>query len=78
MITLDQHLRGLDEQEAKEEAIELLAEQMSCAASSAIAEVLRASAYEFSHKEVNNNTNGSDEFNELYYSIAEKLINTVG
>ena len=78
MITLDQHLNNVDLEEAKEEAIQLLAEQMSCASSMAVAQVLTASNYEFSYKNRNNLTNGSDEFNDMFYEIAKKLINSVG
>ena len=73
-MMLNNHLYQLDADSAKEEAIELLAEQMSCASSAAIAHVLAASNYEISYKNRNNLINGNDEFNEMLYSIAEKLI----
>ena len=75
---LNKHMHQLDEDNAKEEAIELLAEQMSCASSAAIAHVLAASNYEISYKNRNNLINGSDEFNEMIHSIATKLIESVG
>jgi hypothetical protein len=77
MITLDQHLKGLDLEEAKEEAIQLLAEQLSLGAMASVTEVCMASNYEFSYKNRNNLTNGNDEFHEMYCSIAKKLINSV-
>lgn len=64
--------------EEKEKAIQLLAEQMSCASSAAIDQVCMASNYEFSHKVKNNSTNGSDKFNDMFYEVAEKLIESVG
>ena len=75
---LNKYMYQLDEESAKDEAIELLAEQMTCASSSAIAHVLTASNYDVSYKDRNNNTNGSEEFNELFYSIAKKLIDISG
>lgn len=77
-IQLNNHLLQLDDDSAKEEAIELLAEQLSSASSLAISNILRASAYDFEYKDVNNATNGSDEFNEMFYQVAEKLINSIG
>jgi hypothetical protein len=77
-MMLNKHLYQLDADSAKEEAIELLAEQMSCASSAAIAHVLAASNYEVSYKNRNNLINGNDEFNEMFYLIAEKLINSAG
>jgi hypothetical protein len=76
--SLNSHLSKLDAQDEKELAIELLAEKLSSAASLSISEVLRASAYDFDYKIVNNSTNGSYEFNEMLYKVAEKLINSLG
>ncbi len=61
----------------KEKAIQLLAEQMSCAASAAVAHVCLASAHDVSFKVRNNETNGSEEFNGMFYEIATKLIESV-
>lgn len=74
----DQFLDRQENSEAREDSIKLLAEQLSCSASFGISQALMASSYDFKYKDVNNNTNGSDEFNELFYSIAEKLIDSVG
>lgn len=72
---LNAHLSKLEEQDDKEQSIESLAGQLSCVASLAVANFLRSSTYDFKHKSVNNETNGSDEFNEMFYKVAENLIN---
>ena len=77
MTSIDQYLNNLDADESKEDSIKLLAEQLSCASSSAIAAVVRASNYGFKYKDVNNSTNGSEEFNNMFYEIAKTLINSV-
>jgi hypothetical protein len=64
--------------EDKERAITILAEQMSCASSAAVAQVCMASTHDVSFKVRNNETNGSDEFNDMFYEIAKKLIESVG
>ena len=78
MESLDQYLNRQDNADAKEEAIQFLAEQLTAASVSAVGQVGRASNYEFSYKLMINLTNGSDEFNEMFYKIAEKLIDSVG
>ena len=75
---LDQHIAQMDVDSARDNAIELLAEQLSSAASNAVNNTCMASPYDFSHKAKNNLTNGSDDFNELFYDIAEKLIDSLG
>ena len=76
--SLNAHLSNLDEQDAKEQAIEMLAERMSAACTGAIGRVISASCYDFDYKTLINATNGSDEFNEMFYKVAEKLINSEG
>ena len=78
MESLDQYLNRQDNADAKEEAVQLLAEQLTVASVVAVGQIGRASNYEFSYKLMINLTNGSDEFNEMFYKIAEKLIDSVG
>jgi hypothetical protein len=76
--SLNAHLSKLDAQDEKEQAIEALAERLSSAASLAVANILRSSNYDLTYKTINNSTNGSDEFNEMFYKVAENLINNGG
>jgi hypothetical protein len=77
LAALRSYEREQDLLQQKEEAIVALSEQLSAATSAAISQVARASAYDFEYKLLNNETNGSDEFNEMFYSIAENLINSL-
>ena len=78
METSLQRERRLDAEAEKEKAINVLAEQLACASLSAVGEVAKASVYEFDYKFLMNSTNGSEEFYEMFHSIAKKLINSVG
>jgi hypothetical protein len=78
MTTESQYEKQMNDDSARDSAIELLAEQLSCAASLSVTHVAIASTYEFEYKVVNNSTNGSDEFNEMFYKIATKLIDSAG
>ena len=76
--SLNAHLSKLDKEDERENAIEMLAQRMSSAATNAVGLVCASSPYDFSYKEMMNNTNGSDEYNEMFYKIAEKLIDSQG
>jgi hypothetical protein len=76
--TLNNHMYQLDREEAKEEEIQLLTEQLVATAVSAIGSVARASNYDFDYVLLMNTTNGSEEFNDMFYEIAKKLIKSVG
>ena len=73
---VDDHCEQLGNDDAREQAIESLAEHLSSAASLGVSNFLRLSRYDFSYKNINNLTNGSDEYNEMFYKIAEKLIDS--
>lgn len=75
---LNKHMYQLDEDSAKEEAIELLAEQLIATATKTARDVIAASNYDLTMLEVVGETAHSDEFNEMYYKIAEKLIKVSG
>jgi hypothetical protein len=75
---LNKHMYQLDRESAKEEEIQLLAEQLVATSLSAIGSVARASKYDFDYTVLMNATNGSEEFNEMFYSVAKKLIDSVG
>lgn len=77
MITLDQHLKSIDEDEAKEDAINLLAEQMLSASLVGINQATQASAYDFKYKDVMNATNGDEDFYNAFYEAAKKLIESI-
>ena len=73
-MSIDQSLSAQEDAEAKDEAIELLAEQLIATATKAARDVIAASNYNLTMLEIVNETSHSTEFNELYYSAAKKLI----
>lgn len=73
MITLDQHLNSMSEDEARDEAIELLAEQLIATAIKTARDVVVASTYDLSMMDVTKAID-STEFSEVYYQMAEKMI----
>ena len=73
-MMLNNHLYQLDADSAKEEAIELLAEQLIAATAKTARDVITASNYNLTACEVIKETDHSDEFNEMFYKIAENLI----
>jgi hypothetical protein len=76
MLTLDQHLNLLAEIDARDDAIETLAEQLTVASTMATREVMRASNYEVSSCDILAETNHNELFNEVFYAIAEKFIDS--
>jgi hypothetical protein len=76
MLTLDQQLNLLAEIDARDDAIETLAEQLTVAATMATREVMRASNYEVSSCDILTETNHNESFNEVFYAIAEKFIDS--
>ena len=71
---LDKHLTGIDEQDAKDSAIELLAEQLMSIAEKSAKEILDATSYHISHSDVQKAINECDKFNEAFEEIATALI----
>ena len=78
MCTESQYEKQMNNNTDRDYAIELLAEQLSSASVSVVGQVCMASNYEFSYKLMMNETNGSDKFNDMFYEIATKLIDSVG
>ena len=74
---LNKHMYQLDEDSAKDEAIELLAEQLMVAAFRAMRDVLTASNYDLTASDTHTEAN-KEEFNDMYYGIAERLIKVSG
>jgi len=72
---LNEHFKKIDEADAKEQAIEELAEKMLLKATLAINEVVNSSIYDVSMATVTSYTNHNEQFNDVFYSLAEKIIN---
>lgn len=75
---LNKYLAQEDANEAKDAAIELLAEQMIATATATVRETLNVSTYNFTMTDIIGVTSHNDEFNEVFYKAAEKLINSLG
>ena len=76
MLSLDQYLSIQEDDEAREEAIETLAEQMIVAAMLSTRDVLRASAYEITKSDILSATDHDEAFNEIFYAMAEKFVDS--
>lgn len=76
MITLGKHLAQLDEDEARDDAIHLLAEQLLSASLVGINAVAKLPGNDFKYKDVMNATNGDEDFYNAFYEVAKKLINS--
>jgi hypothetical protein len=72
---LNAHLKSLDDAEAKEIAIEALAERLMIEATKASRNVINAYNNHLSMTDVVKITSNSEEFNDVFYKIAEKVIN---
>lgn len=75
METVDQYLTRQESGDSEEAAIELLAEQLMKTAIETAGQVLMASTYNVTAADRWASFN-TDEFNEVYYAIAKKLIDS--
>jgi hypothetical protein len=78
MTTESQYEKQMNDDSARDYAIELLAEELSIAAALAVTRVAIASHYEFRWQVVNSPSHNIDGFGDVFHKIATKLIDSVG
>lgn len=71
---LNEHLQDRDDAEAREQAVETLAESLIRNAMRSARDTLIPTDYNLWMSDIVNATSHDEAFNELYYAIAERLI----
>lgn len=76
MSALSERIVEQEEDEERDNAIHLLAEQLLSASLVGINAVAKLPVYDFKYKDVMNATNGDEDFYNAFYEVAKKLINS--